>query len=910
MTELISIGLIILGQFNPVKNIRCSKDMVQSQVSAVKHHPTRDKKRFNFRNPESIFDIGRKGKSNRHLNRFQLEEFPFDTSSFLGTAPGHQEFPDIGFDGTNFFVVWHDNRKGEVYQVYGARITPDGVLLDSFSIPISAGEGDRVCPAVGFDGTNYFVVWMDDRDSDWQFEIYGARVTTTGMVLDPQGIPISTGTGDRWFPAIAFDGMNYFVAWVDGRNGNYDIYGTRVTPQGQVLEPQGIPICTDPYQQIIFQSIIFGDSNYYLIWMDGRDENDEYPNLYGARVRTDGVVLDTNGRPIIQQPNNQEFPGLGFDGTNYFVVWDDDREIEMDFRVYGCRIRPDGVVLDTSGILLCDYYSQYPAIDFDGTNYLLSYLSYEGIYGMRVRPDGVVIDTGGFIVNYNYSYYPPSVIFGQNISFLSFSIPGITDSDLYGARVTTDARVLDPKGIILAFGRRSIVQQYPVSAFDGSNYLIVWEDYRNSIFNTNIYGTRMTPGGQILDPEGIRISPIESWQSSPAIGCDSSNYFVVWSDDRNAEGDIFGCRLTPEGVVLDSTGIQLSATGPDDYTPSIAFDGTNYLVVWQSNDRAGGKYKICGARITPDGQILGGLEITSNEMGVYPPDVTFGGQNYLVVWTDYRNERADIYAARVSRDGEVLDPAGIPIDTSIDYDKQGPAVSFDGTNYFVVYSRTTPDWSYDIYGKRVNQAGNVLEPPIPISTAEDDQYSPSLDFDGTKYLIVWQDFRTMELDIYGARILPSGILLDTNGIPFITQPEGRFCPMVCCGPRTPQIQHLLTFSGYYSPLSTNKALGAFYLEPVGIEEKNPKATASLFQIYPNPIREKGYLQFFIPADDEVKIALYSADGRVVKTIFTGKIKAGNHLSPIETRHLPSGIYFIKLKAKGKDSQVKILILKD
>jgi len=132
--------------------------------------------------------------------------------------------------------------------IYGARVTPQGAVLDSTGIAISQVEGDQVCPSLDFDGANSLVVWEGHRSGSDQQDIFGARVTPRGVVLDPSGLVIAHAPLNQNLPAITFDGTGYLVVWQDARSGsNSDIYGTRVTPTGVVFDSG--PIVRQPANQ-------------------------------------------------------------------------------------------------------------------------------------------------------------------------------------------------------------------------------------------------------------------------------------------------------------------------------------------------------------------------------------------------------------------------------------------------------------------------------------------------------------------------------------------------------------------------------------------------------------------------------------------------------------------------------------
>jgi large repetitive protein len=407
------------------------------------------------------------GISPSELNKRDSLHWSTGAGQVNAGAPRRQERPALAFDGTNYFAVWMDERSGSGYDIYGARLTPGGVLLDEFGIAISTAINDQQGPAIAFDGTNYFVAWMDDRlGTHASYEIYGARVTPAGVVLDPNGIFISAPLspyGVITRPAIAFDGTNYLIVWRDDRSQPSDIYGARVSPGGVVLEPNGIPIANNA-AWADGAAIAFDGTNYLVAWGDlgaGLD-------IHGARVSPTGVVLDPGGIPISTAANLQQLPAIAFDGTNYLVAWGDSRSHCCD--VYGARVSTGGSVLDSGGIPIStgtNLEITFPALAFDGTNYLVAWND------NRANPIG---------------------------------------RDIYGARLSKAGTVLDPNGIPIATA--ASYQEFPALAFDGANYFGAWGDWRSNP-DADIYGTRMTTAGAVLDPNGILISTTRSPQPPP-----------------------------------------------------------------------------------------------------------------------------------------------------------------------------------------------------------------------------------------------------------------------------------------------------------------------------------------------------------------------------------------------------------
>jgi hypothetical protein len=61
----------------------------------------------------------------------------------------------------------------------------------------------------------------------------------------------------------------------------------------------------------------------------------------------------------------------------------------------------------------------------------------------------------------------------------------------------------------------------------------------------------------------------------------------------------------------------------------------------------------------------------------------------------------------------------------------------------------------------------------------------------------------------------------------------------------------------------------------------------------------GSLLVTMPAADNLKVVLYDLDGNSLGTLFNAHAEAGEHVIPIATDRLPSGVFYCVIHAGGK-----------
>ncbi|MGB3341700.1 MAG: T9SS type A sorting domain-containing protein [bacterium] len=532
-----------------------------------------------------------------------------DPEGILISTSEEGVFISISFDNTDYLVVWGNT------DISGARVDTAGTILDTSAIVICAASDNQLDPAVTFGSENYFIVWEDWRSGSNNADIYGARVDTAGILLDSNSIAISTLPDYEYHPSTVFDGTNYLVAWTDYAT----TYCVRVDTSGIILDTCPVVVSQDTAYDDHSTSVAFDGTNYFITWHTGQFSDDE---IYGARVETSGVVIDTASILLSMAAYAGRSSSASFDGINYFAVWEDDRDSSSSY-VYGTRVDTFGTVLDPDGVPIID--GANPVVAFDGTNYLTVC---SGVKAVRVDTAGTVIDTIDVFADGGDN---PSIIFDSTRYFVAWEY----NNDICAVRIDTTGSVLDTTAIVISNG--VYYDRHPSIGFDGTNYFVVWY-YGTHESTFDIYGVRIDTTGVLLDTISIPIATGSYRQWYPSIAFDGLNYLAVWEDRRNgyAYADIYGARVTQDGVVLDTMGMPLCTAASAQYSPEIKFDGQNYCVIWE--DWRNGDYTdIYGCYVNPSGTVIEEFLVSDQPNLQLEPALTKGSDKFLITYTGFND---------------------------------------------------------------------------------------------------------------------------------------------------------------------------------------------------------------------------------------------------------------------------------
>jgi predicted lipoprotein with Yx(FWY)xxD motif len=382
-------------------------------------------------------------------------------------------------------------------------------------------------------------------------------------------------------------------------------------------------------------------------------------------------------------------------------------------------------------------------------------------------------------------------------------------------------------------------------------------------------------GAVLWGEEGITVCTATGGQWQPQITTDGAGGAIVtWHDHRDGNYDIYAQRVNASGAVQwAASGVPLCTATGDQENPQVTSDGAGGVIITWEDNRSG-HWDIYAQRVSASGTVQwapDGVPLCATAGDQEFPQITFDGAGgAIVTWHDTRSVGPGVYAQRVNASGAVQWTLnGVPLCTAAGGQWQ-PQITTDGGGGAVVAWQDYRSVNTNIYAQRVSASGAVQWTLDGVSLCSDsgDKFSPRIISDGAGGVVAtWDDFRTGDLNVYTQRVNASGsVLWDPEGVPLCTAAGDQ----------------------WYSAVVSSGAGGAIvtWMDSRGGNE---------YDMYAQRVNASGATQW-----TEDGIALCTATGDQQSPAAASDGAGGAIAAWYDYRSVSAGIYAQRLNASGAD----------
>ena len=671
-----------------------------------------------------------------------------------GFTGGRAREADMAFSGTQYLVVWRDARLGYSTDIWGARVNPDGTLVDPSGFAIASTPSDEGTPVVARNGTQWIVAWTLDED-----EGVAAAVVSDSALVTPLGTVAGTAAVENNID-LAANGTSALLVWQSDNDVRGAVYSAgsfgAAFPIAATAADEANP------------GVASSTGDFLVAFEEGATAQD-----LRAQLVTAAGTLSGSAFTVSATTGAQIEPAGTFDGTNFVLTWKGASD------VWGARISPTGTVLDMSaggigGVRIFNSANLVNglAVACDATTCLFGWdertdlvNNTTDVFGQR-RAVADFTAVGGVITINDDLRHQAGISLaprtgGGHIAVWDDREVGIHNISL--ARIDSTGTVEDPAGLLVNTGAMNS-HRNAVFTTSASGQLAAWSDSR--AFGSDIMARRYSATGEQLDgnPGARTVSDATYEQRATAIASSGTQYLVAWSDARNPTFDLFAARFLDDGTNLDPAGIPISVAPNNQLAPDIASNGSVFMIAF--HDQSVGGNDIAGAIVTSTGTVTR-FDISRAAMTQQNPTIAWdpAGSVFVVAWEDQRSGTdIDIWAARVQPDGTVLDTSGVLVSGGAG-DERLPAIEAAGGQLLVVWEDLVADANGDIRGARLTATGalTVLDATgIAIATGAAPQQLPTVGaLNNGRWSVAWEDHgivATEGANIFGNEVLSTGIL--------------------------------------------------------------------------------------------------------------------------------------------------------
>jgi len=303
-----------------------------------------------------------------------------------------------------------------------------------------------------------------------------------------------------------------------------------------------------------------------------------------------------------------------------------------------------------------------------------------------------------------------------------------------------------------------------VAADNNDDFIFTWWDDRNDGYGCRIFLQKLSENGELTgnnfqttNDETVLVSTMEG---SPSIIVESNGDFLVFWYDKRDESAIYVQKYTNTGAPID-TNIKLDQA----LSTNMVKNDDHILIIGNAltDDQT---TQIFGQTCTFDGALSDNTFQISDDSTIVkysaPAVSKLGSDNFVIAWQDQRHGAYDIYARRINESGVVLD-SSFKVNDDIGSDSDPCVASNESGNFLIAWTDQSHENNSAIYAQLFTPEGVAINSNFKVSTNTGGEILRNTAVtaigDGN-FVFAWTDYTNK--NIYAQIVSGDGALIDTN----------------------------------------------------------------------------------------------------------------------------------------------------
>jgi hypothetical protein len=682
----------------------------------------------------------------------------------------------------DFLLVWEDTRATLADtlginasggpDIYGVRLDAAGLPIELTPFAIASESWMESAPRAAFSDGIWLVAYEKDDLTTFYYSqgIYAKRVrASSGAVLDDDAIfLVNDEAQDEYVHDVGADGVGFAVLWQVADGASFVLDGAIVNTAGVSNGPIRVYTPADNYDAPWNARLEWNTDRYLIGWDEWGSSSTD---IRGMLVDED---LDALSDVLaIATDDSEDFgPSLRTGDGGFYVTWQDDGLDGYWGEVQGTPVSLDGDPVIPGGANLSEErwpaYS-WPEVAWTGTNWAVTWAQ-DGAFTTLVDTDGEpieIVDASPF----DFSTARVTNVDAADGAINGWDVATIGDAgwnfgyDVETSVLSSDGDVTPPEVVTLG----APAQTHPDVAGDSGGYLLVAQSETGT--RSQILAWRLDRRGVPTGTRPIVIMTGTGEIEDPAVAWNGTNFLVVWEEANNGTttSQVWGKRVGRTGRVLDASPISI-VPGND---PAVAASGSDFLVV-SSFEVIHEIRDIYGARVANDGSVIDSTPLVLGFNFAERPDVTGTSSGWVAGWErapTHDSPYATAEIASLSTSGVQTDPATV-LYSGITPVQEFVSVASDGTDVLVTWSDHG-----DILGRFATDDATPTGSEVTISDADNEQFQTDVAWNGSAYQVAWTDWRIQELvepgegDVYTTSVTTTGTVANARGLAVSADPD-------------------------------------------------------------------------------------------------------------------------------------------